>query len=90
MIDYRKILEKAVKKINLKYPGVKLAGETGIWSLIIPDEYKIGPEAHFGQVTKMYLQYLIEGDLPDWEVPNMIAKYYTTTQAFEMAMIQDK
>ncbi|HEY0608975.1 MAG TPA: putative oxidoreductase C-terminal domain-containing protein [Chitinophaga sp.] len=26
-----------------------------------------------------------EGKLPDWEVPNMLAKYYTTTKALEMS-----
>ncbi len=45
---------------------------------IIHQGYRIGHEAHFAQVTKKYLQYLEQGKLPDWEVPNMITKYYTT------------
>jgi hypothetical protein len=28
-----------------------------------------------------YLKYLEEGALPEWEVPNMIARYRTTTAA---------
>jgi hypothetical protein len=36
-------------------------------------------------VTEKYLQFLKEGKLPDWEVPNMIAKYYTTAKALELA-----
>jgi len=28
---------------------------------------------------------LKERKLPAWEVPNMLAKYYTTTKALEMA-----
>jgi hypothetical protein len=31
------------------------------------------------------LQYLEAGKLPAWEVPNMLAKYYTTTQALDKA-----
>jgi len=31
------------------------------------------------------LEYLKNKNLPAWEVPNMIAKYYTTTQALEIA-----
>jgi hypothetical protein len=27
----------------------------------------------------------VDGKLPEWEVPNMIAKYYTTTKALEIA-----
>jgi hypothetical protein len=26
-----------------------------------------------------------EGNLPEWEVPGMITKYYTTTSALKMA-----
>ena len=51
----------------------------------IPAEYRIGHEAHFGKVTQTFLKYLVDGKLPDWEVPNMIAKYYTTTRALELA-----
>jgi hypothetical protein len=28
---------------------------------------------------------MANGRLPDWEVPNMLAKYYITTRALEMA-----
>jgi hypothetical protein len=51
----------------------------------VPEKYNEGHEAHFGRVTEKYLQYLKEGKLPSWEVPNMIAKYYTTTSALELA-----
>jgi len=51
----------------------------------IPEAFKVGHEAHFGQVTENYLKYLETGKLPDWEVPNMIAKYYTTIEGLKMA-----
>ncbi len=56
------------------------------WKVNIPEEYKVGHEAHFAQVTEKYLQYLKDGALPAWEIPNMITKYYTTTQGLEKAM----
>jgi hypothetical protein len=34
---------------------------------------------------KRYLHFLKEKRLPVWEVPNMIAKYYTATKALEIA-----
>jgi hypothetical protein len=37
------------------------------------------------KLITLYLQYLIDGKLPEWEVPNMIAKYYTVTQALKLA-----
>ena len=56
-----------------------------LWTVEIPSKYNVGHEAHFGQVTEAYLQYLKDGKLPDWEVPNMIVKYYTTTEGLKMA-----
>ena len=51
----------------------------------IPKKYKVTHEDHFSQVTARYLEYLKEGKMPEWEVPNMITKYYTTTAALKMA-----
>ena len=36
-------------------------------------------------VAEKFLEYLKKGSLPEWEVPNMIAKYYTTTKGLEVA-----
>ena len=57
----------------------------GKWKIVVPEKYHIGHEAHFKQVTEKYLRYLKDGKLPKWEVPNMIAKYYTTTEALKAA-----
>ncbi len=75
----------AIHNLQDKYPGIDLEKQKKRWHIIIPDKYRVGHEAHFGQVTQKYLQYLVDGKLPDWEVPNMISKYYTTTTALEMA-----
>ena len=73
------------KVIPDKYPGTELEKlEDGTWRVNIPDKYKVGHEAHFAQVTENFLGYLKNRNMPDWEVPNMIAKYYTTTKALEM------
>ena len=78
---------RGIEKLGRRYAGigVKRVGE-GRWEVLIPDEYRTGHEAHFGQVTESYLGYLVDGELPVWEEPNMIAKYYTTTEALRMAM----
>ena len=78
-------LGDAIKKINQEYPGVSLETYQTGWKVIIPEKYDLGHESHFAEVMKRYLQYLKDGKLPDWEVPDMIAKYYTTTKALEMA-----
>jgi len=57
----------------------------GILKINIPQKYRVSHEEHFGQVTGKFLEYLREGSLPDWEVPGMITKYYTTTSALKKA-----
>lgn len=83
-------LKKAVEQdIATKYPGLKLVKlSDNRWTVDIPDQYKVGHEAHFGQVTEQFLNYLVAGKLPEWEEPNMITKYYTTTEALKMALQQ--
>jgi len=80
-------LKKAVEQdVANQYPGLKLVKVSDkVWTVEIPDQYKVGHEAHFGQVTEDYLKYLKDGKLPEWEVPNMIVKYYTTTEGLKMA-----
>ncbi len=51
----------------------------------IPGKYRITHEEHFGQVTARFLEYLKAEKLPEWEVPGMLTKYYTTTRALKMA-----
>jgi len=82
---WEKALQEFFPSIQTRFPGVELRKQDRQWHLLIPGSYRVGHEAHFSQVTEKYLQFLKEGKLPDWEVPNMIAKYYTTTKALELA-----
>lgn len=85
--DIESALKKAVAgTLQTRYPGISLEPlSQGKWRVGIPDKYRVGHEAHFAQVTERFLRYLTQGKLPDWEVPNMIAKYHTTTTAMKMA-----
>jgi predicted dehydrogenase len=79
-------MDQAFESMKSKYAGVELKKvAAGKWQVLIPEKYRTGHEAHFGEVTERFLQYLEAGKLPDWEVPNMLAKYYTTTQALSKA-----
>ncbi len=84
--EFESTLTNGLKTVQEKYPGIEIQETNNGWMVIIPDSYKIGHEAHFRQVTEKYLKYLIDGKLPEWEVPNMIAKYYVTTKALELAL----
>jgi predicted dehydrogenase len=82
---YTSVLTGELKSVQAKYPGIGIEKDAAGWRVTVPEKYNEGHEAHFGRVTEKFLQYLKEGRLPAWEVPNMIAKYYTTTSALEMA-----
>ncbi|MGH9341843.1 MAG: putative oxidoreductase C-terminal domain-containing protein [Acidobacteriota bacterium] len=79
------VLTQAVADLQASYPGIGLETQGPGWHIVIPDEYRVGHEAHFSEVTEKYLSFLKEGSMPGWEVPNMITKYYITTSALEMA-----
>lgn len=81
-------VQTALTNLATKFPGVTAEKQGNEWRVVIPASYDVGHEAHFGQVMERYLQYLNKGGLPQWEVPNMIAKYYTTTKALELATKQ--
>jgi len=84
---FERVLKNAMTLISEKYPGVfAKEWEEQSWVLEIPNKYKVGHEAHFGQVTEKFLGYLEKGSLPVWEIPNMIVKYYTTTEGMKRAM----
>ena len=83
--NFEQKLKAALAKVEATFPGIGLAKNANGWTITVPDRYNNGHEAHFGQVTEKYLGYLENKNMPAWEVPNMIAKYYTTTQAKEMA-----
>lgn len=83
---YNADLNKAMDNVIAAYPGIRLNRiSKNSWQVEIPETYRVGHEAHFGQVTEKYLEYLKQGALPEWEVPNMLAKYYTTTAGLDLA-----
>ncbi|HEY3405454.1 MAG TPA: putative oxidoreductase C-terminal domain-containing protein [Ohtaekwangia sp.] len=83
---YESKLTEQVQKLQEKFAGVEIKKSGNAWVVIIPEKYKEGHEAHFSRVAEKYLHYVKHGDMPSWEVPNMLAKYYTTTKALEVAL----
>jgi predicted dehydrogenase len=79
-------LDHALPRVQSKYPGVGLKHTDAGWEVTVPASYHVGHEAHFSQVAEQFLAYVGQGALPEWEVPNMLAKYYTTTKALDLAL----
>ena len=82
--DFTAKLKQVLATLPYDSLQVETAGKN-ILKINIPAKYKVTHEDHFGQVTAKFLEYLKDGNLPEWEVPGMITKYFTTTSALKMA-----
>lgn len=77
-------LKATVSTLQARFPGIQVQPLGDEWRVAIPDAYRVGHEAHFAQVTKQFLSYLKEpNSMPAWEKPNMLAKYFVTTQGVD-------
>ncbi len=86
MAAFERDLRQALPRVEAAYPGIGLRRSDRGWEVTVPASYHVGHEAHFGQVTEQFLRYVAQGRLPAWEVPNMLAKYRTTTEALALAL----
>ncbi len=74
-------LQAKVSALQARFPGIQVQPLGDECRVAIPEAYRVGHEAHFAQVTKECLGYVSEPtSLPAWEKPNMLAKYFVTTQ----------
>jgi predicted dehydrogenase len=76
-------LKEAFATLGKTYPGISFERHETGFRVLVPASYSVGHEAHFGQVTEDYLGYLKNRDMPAWEVPNMLVKYYTLMEAYK-------
>jgi len=82
---YEHVLHDVIARLQSEYPGLALQRTTKGWELLVPARFELDHEATFAEVTKKYLSYVKRGQIPEWEVSNILAKYYTTTKALELA-----
>lgn len=79
-------LPHKVAALATRYPGLGLEQRTDEFRIIIPTKYRVGHEAHFSAVARQFLKYLARTEsLPAWEKPNMLAKYFVTTNGVQLS-----
>jgi predicted dehydrogenase len=82
---HRAVAER-VAQLQERIPGVEVVRRGDESQALIPDCYRVGHEAHFGEVTRQFLAYVREPSaLPAWEKANMLAKYTITTRGVALA-----
>jgi predicted dehydrogenase len=79
-------LERKISALASQYPGISMEDQGARVRVTIPDQYRVGHEAHFSQVAKQFFEYLKRPEtFPAWENPNMLAKYYVSTKGVELS-----
>jgi predicted dehydrogenase len=82
---WRGSLAAAIRELAHRWPGLALNDHDGRLELSIPEKFKVTHEAHFGQVTALFLGYMQGQPVPAWEVPNTLAKYRTLMDAWRLS-----
>ncbi len=82
--EFTSELRKVLKTFPYDSLGIEDAN-INVLKIVVPEKYRVSHEEHFAQVTAKFLEYLKTGKLPEWEVPGMITKYFTTTSALKLA-----
>lgn len=83
---YERSLNTVIDHLDTSYPGVGMERTEKGWKLVIPETYRLSHEATFAKVAATYFRYLQDGQMPQWEIDGMLAKYYTTTSALKLAL----
>lgn len=82
----RAALAQKLDALGKTYPGLAIQEQPGRFRVMIPDRYRVGHEAHFALLTQRFLDYVRHPrTLPAWEKPNMLAKYFVTTEGINLA-----
>jgi predicted dehydrogenase len=84
--DVLAALKKRGTALQERFPEIGVLDLRGEFQITIPDNLRSGHETHFAEVTRLFLDYLQDPKfLPLWEKPNMLAKYWVTTQGVAKA-----
>lgn len=84
--DLGPAIQSRLNELHSEFPGLGVEAINNEFRVVIPEQYRVGHEAHFGEVTRQFFAYLDNPKaMPAWEKPNMLAKYYVSTKGVEMA-----
>ncbi len=79
-------MQRRCKVLENQYRDLRVHYEAGELRIDIPKRYRTSHEAHFGAVTRQFLDYVLGRQrLPGWEKANMLAKYRLTTAGVHLA-----
>ncbi|MFN7997406.1 MAG: putative oxidoreductase C-terminal domain-containing protein [Bryobacteraceae bacterium] len=78
-----------VSELQSSWPGLAAIDDGAAIRLSIPPHFRVGHEAHFGQVITRFFDYVKQPrSMPPWERAYMLAKYYVCTEGVAQAARQ--
>jgi predicted dehydrogenase len=78
---------RRIAALQARWPGLAALEAGGALRIAIPEKFRVGHEAHFGQVATRFFDYVKSPQsMPAWERPNMLAKYYVSTKGVELGV----
>ena len=76
----------AWRALQSKYPGLDVEERGNEHPAAHSRQLRTTHEEHFAEVARRFFGYLARPqELPAWEKPNMLAKYYVTTKGTELS-----
>ncbi len=91
--DHKRLVQQLRSKcdsVRHILPGLSVRDYGAEAQFLIPNELRLGHEAHFANVMEEFVRYFeVPEAVPHWERPNTLAKYYLTTQAVAWAREND-
>jgi predicted dehydrogenase len=76
-----------IAAMQSRWPGLSAVEASDELRIAIPEKFRVGHEAHFGQVAARFFDYVkAPQSMPAWERPNMLAKYYVSTKGVDLGV----
>ncbi|MCU1234477.1 MAG: putative oxidoreductase [Candidatus Solibacter sp.] len=82
--DVAAAVDRRVAALQSRWPGLGVVKSGEELRIVVPSKFRVGHEAHFGQVTNHFMDYVTSPkSMPSWETPYMLAKYFVSTKGVE-------
>lgn len=79
-------LQELIAHLQQTYPYISTQKiMANRYQIIVPVENRKGHEDYFGMVASKFFQFLVNREMPEWEITNTLTKYFITTSALEIA-----
>jgi predicted dehydrogenase len=81
---------RRIAALQSRWPGLAAVEAGEAVRIAIPENFRVGHEAHFAQVANRFFDYVKSPQsMPAWEGPNMLAKYFVSTKGVELGMSEE-